>query len=73
LVIGHEDPQLIEIATETPSGQPPCAAQGPRLHHQQDQSALQSSPGLKFSDNGFVITAAGNHGGDHLLPHSITV
>src|SRR5262245_39998783 len=43
---GHEGQEFVEIAAWAPPGQPPGAAQGPRLHHQQDQPALQGAPGL---------------------------
>jgi hypothetical protein len=37
---GYEDRKFAEVAEETRQELPDCAAQGARLHNQQDQSAV---------------------------------
>lgn len=46
-VSDDEDQELAEVAPYSPSRQSSGASQGPRVHHQQDQSALQGPPGLR--------------------------
>src|ERR1700757_4063511 len=43
---GHESPQFVEILARPASQQSFGTPQGPSVHHQQDQSPLQSPPGL---------------------------
>jgi hypothetical protein len=43
---GHEGQELVEIVAGASPQQPPRAPQRPRLHHQQDQPAVQGTAGV---------------------------
>ena len=58
-VARHEDPQLAPLAPHPPSRQPAREAEGPRFHHQQDESALQGPPGLRLFGRGSALTSWG--------------
>ncbi|CCG41309.1 hypothetical protein PHAMO_270150 [Magnetospirillum molischianum DSM 120] len=54
--LSHEDPQLPEVGQAARQELPCRSSQGPRLHHQQDQPALQGASGLKvFAPASFVL------------------
>src|SRR5690606_10773381 len=42
----NEDQEFAQVAQGSSSREPPCSPQGPHLHHQQAESALQGSSGL---------------------------
>jgi len=53
----REGPQFPEVAPQSPSRQPPRAAQGARLHHQQEPQALQGAAGLTRAAVLFALLA----------------
>jgi 2-haloacid dehalogenase len=53
----HEDPQFAEVAQGSPSRQSRDPSSRPHLRHQQDQSPLQSAPGLNPPGDAASITA----------------